>query len=76
MAIPVQSNDENKNMPINSEIIGKINGIKPLALSSEQVRIIRRMLNGGYTGGILLEAVDGQIIPDGIHRIRFTTFEH
>jgi hypothetical protein len=76
MAIPVQQpNDENEQLPITPEMIGKINGMKPSALSAEQVRILRRLLNG-YTGGILLEAVDGQVIHDGIHRIRLTTYDN
>lgn len=70
-----QFEDSDEIMPIDSNLIGKINGMKPLALSSEQVRIIRRLLNG-YTGGILIEAVDGQVAKDGIHRIRFTTIEN
>lgn len=57
--------------PMTPEIISSINGKKAAGISSDQVRELKRMLNG-YTGGILLEVQHGHVVA--MHPIKMTTY--
>jgi hypothetical protein len=72
-ALPEPHDDGNENnpLPITSEIIGKINGTKSSGINSDQVRELKRLING-HTGGILVETVDGRVVA--MHPIKITTY--
>jgi hypothetical protein len=74
-ALPApQSNDDEKPiLPLTPELIGKINGMKPSGITSDQIRELKRLLNG-FTGGILLESVNGRVVE--VHRIKITTYKN
>lgn len=74
-ALPEPHDNEKKNnqLPVTPGLIGKIQGTQPTGINSDQLRELKRLLNG-YTGGILIEAVNGHVVKDGIHRIKMTTY--
>jgi len=67
-----QPEDNDEQLPLTPELIGKINGTKPAGINSDQVRELKRMLHG-HTGGILLEVVNGRVVA--MHPIRITTYK-
>lgn len=67
-ALPQPENND-KQLPIDSKMIGDINRTPPMSFNSDQVRQLRRKVRG-YTGYLLIEVCGGIIPEDGIHRIR------
>jgi hypothetical protein len=69
---PQSNDDEHPLLPLTPELIGKINGMKPAGITSDQMREFKRMLNG-FTGGILVESVNGRVVA--LHKIKITTYK-
>lgn len=61
-------NDDEQILPIDSELIGKINKTPKMPFNSDQVRGLRRQTSG-YTGYVLIPMVRGNFSLDDVHLI-------